>query len=226
MASISDSDAKAILDNIDLVLPEDAGENLQKQIDGLGDFSVLAEVRSSATVAGGVLENLEDGELTQEQIDSLFADQGIQDYFGTQEDFEKLDSSEQIAQLKIFYDTRIEKEKELTQAIEDRVNAEAKANNESLTAQSQVEGMTSYSYTGYEKTQEGTIKRGEGSSVDYSGSVDETYSTAIENFKTLEGALGNIKEEIKSFPGLDSFLNVDDIEKATLAIEKLKEDGT
>lgn len=225
MASLSDSDAKAILDNIDLVLPEDAGENLQKQIDDLGDFSVLAEVRSSATVAGGVLENLEDGELTQEQIDSLFADQGIQDYFGTQEDFEKLDSSEQIAQLKIFYDTRIEKEKELTQAIEDRVNAEAKANNESLTAQSQIEGMTSYSYTGYEKTQEGTIKKGEGSSVDYSGTVDETYSTAIENFETLEGALGNIKEEIESFPGLDSFLNVDDIEKATSAIEKLKEDG-
>jgi TP901 family phage tail tape measure protein len=225
MASLSDSDAKAILDNIDLVLPENAGENLQKQIDGLGDFSVLAEVRSSATVTGGVLENLEDGELTQEQIDSLFADQGIQDYFGTQEDFEKLDSSEQIAQLKIFYDTRIEKEKELTQAIEDRVNAESKANNESLTAQSQIEGMTSYSYTGYEKTQEGTIKKGEGSSVDYSGTVDETYSTAIENFETLEGALGNIKEEIESFPGLDSFLNVDDIEKATSAIEKLKEDG-
>lgn len=226
MASISDSDAKAILDNIDLVLPEDAGENLQKQIDELGDFSVLAEVRSSATVAGSVLENLENGELTQEQIDSLFADQGIQDYFGTQENFEKLDSSEQIAQLKTFYDTRIEKEKELTQAIEDRVNAEAKANDKSLTAQSQIKGMTSYSYTGYEKTQEGTIKRGgEGSSVDYSGSVDETYSTAIENFKTLEGALGNIKEEIESFPGLDSFLNVDDIEKATSAIEKLKEDG-
>ena len=225
MASLSDSDAKAILDNIDLVLPEDAGENLQKQIDDLGDFSVLAEVRSSATVAGGVLENLEEGELTQEQIDSLFADQGIQDYFGTQEDFEKLDSSEQIAQLKIFYDTRIEKEKELTQAIEDRVNAESKANNESLTAQSQIEGMTSYSYTGYEKTQEGTIKKGEGSSVDYSGTVDETYSTAIKNFETLEGALGNIKEEIESFPGLDPFLNVDDIEKATSAIEKLKEDG-
>ena len=225
MASISDSDAKAILDNIDLVLPEDAGENLQKQIDELGDFSVLTEVRNSATVAGSVLENLENGELTQEQIDSLFADQGIQDYFGTQEDFEKLDSSEQIAQLKIFYDTRIEKEKELTQAIEDRVNAEAKANDKSLTAQSQIEGMTSYSYTGYEKTQEGTIKKGEGSSVDYSGTVGETYSTAIENFETLEGALGNIKEEIESFPGLDPFLNVDDIEKATSAIEKLKEDG-
>lgn len=225
MASISDSDAKAILDNIDLVLPGDTKEKLQKQIDDLGDFSVLAEVRNSATVAGGVLENLEDGELTQEQIDSLFADQGIQDYFGTQEDFEKLDSSEQIAQLKTFYDTRIEKEKELTQAIEDRVNAEAKANDESLNAQSQVEGMTSYSYTGYEKTQKGIIKRGEGSSVDYSGSVGETYSTAIENFKTLEGALSNVKEEIESFPALDSFINVDDIEEATSAIEKLKEDG-
>lgn len=225
MASISDSEAKAILDNIDLVLPGDTKEKLQKQINDLGDFSILAEVRSSATVAGGVLENLEDGELTQEQIDSLFADQGVQDYFGTQEDFEKLDSSEQIAQLKTFYDTRIEKEKELTQAIEDRVNAEAKANDESLNAQSQIEGMTSYSYTGYEKTQEGTIKRGEGSSVDYSGSVGETYSTAIENFKTLEDALSNVKEEIESFPALDSFINVDDIEEATSAIEKLKEDG-
>lgn len=224
MASISDSDAKAILDNIDLVLPGDTKEKLQKQIDGLGDFSVLAEVRSSATVAGGVLENLEDGELTQEQIDSLFADQGIQDYFGTQEDFEKLDSSEQIAQLKTFYDTRIEKEKELTETLQKRLDVQTQINAQELSGQSEVQGMTRYDYDRYQESASGSYFEGRTTELTGDWSKTQTLDIATQNFEKLTDAFENYKEQLESssYATKNAYADPEDINNALQAIEKLK----
>lgn len=224
MASISDSDAKAILDNIDLVLPGDTKEKLQKQIDGLGDFSILAEVRSSATVAGGVLENLEDGELTQEQIDSLFADQGIQDYFGTQEDFEKLDSSEQIAQLKTFYDTRIEKEKELTETLQKRLDVQTQINAQELSGQSEVQGMTRYDYDRYQESASGSYFEGRTTELTGDWSKTQTLDIATQNFEKLTDAFENYKEQLESssYATKNAYADPEDIDNALQAIEKLK----
>lgn len=224
MASISDSDAKAILDNIDLVLPGDTKEKLQKQIDGLGDFSVLAEVRSSATVTGGVLENLEDGGLTQEQIDSLFADQGIQDYFGTQEDFEKLDSSEQIAQLKTFYDTRIEKEKELTETLQKRLDVQTQINAQELSGQSEVQGMTRYDYDRYQESASGSYFEGRTTELTGDWSKTQTLDIATQNFEKLTDAFENYKEQLESssYATKNAYADPEDIDNALQAIEKLK----
>lgn len=224
MASISDSDAKAILDNIDLVLPGDTKEKLQKQIDDLGDFSVLTEVRNSATVAGGILENLEDGELTQEQIDSLFADQGIQDYFGTQEDFEKLDSSEQIAQLKIFYDTRIEKEKELTETLQKRLDVQTQINAQELSGQSEVQGMTRYDYDRYQESASGSYFEGRTTELTGDWSKTQTLDIATQNFEKLTDAFENYKEqlELSSYATKNAYADPEDIDNALQAIEKLK----
>lgn len=224
MASISDSDAKAILDNIDLVLPGDTKEKLQKQIDGLGDFSILAEVRSSATVAGGVLENLKDGELTQEQIDSLFADQGIQDYFGTQEDFEKLDSSEQIAQLKTFYDTRIEKEKELTETLQKRLDVQTQINAQELSGQSEVQGMTRYDYDRYQESASGSYFEGRTTELTGDWSKTQTLDIATQNFEKLTDAFENYKEQLESssYATKNAYADPEDINNALQAIEKLK----
>lgn len=224
MVSISDSDAKAILDNIDLVLPEDTGENLQKQIDELGDFSVLAEVRSSATVASGVLENLEDGELTQEQIDSLFADQGIQDYFGTQEDFEKLDSSEQIAQLKTFYDTRIEKEKELTETLQERLDVQTQINAKELSGQNEVQGMTRYDYNRYQESASGSYFEGRATELTGDWSKTQTLDIATQNFEKLTNAFENYKKQLESssYATKNAYADPEDIDNALRAIEKLK----
>lgn len=224
IANISDSDAKAILDNIDLVLPEDTGESLQKQIDGLGDFSVLAEVRSSATVAGGVLENLKNGELTQEQIDSLFADQGIQDYFGTQEDFEKLDSSEQIAQLKTFYDTRIEKEKELTETLQERLNVQTQINAKELSGQNEVQGMTRYDYDRYQESASGSYFEGRTTELTGDWSKIQTLDIATQNFEKLTDAFENYKKQLESSPYAtkNAYADPEDIDNALQAIEKLK----
>lgn len=224
MASISDSDAKAILDNIDLVLPGDTKEKLQKQIDDLGDFSVLTEVRNSATVAGGILENLEDGELTQEQIDSLFADQGIQDYFGTQEDFEKLDSSEQIAQLKIFYDTRIEKEKELTETLQKRLDVQTQINAQELSGQSEVQGMTRYDYDRYQESASGSYFEGRTTELTGDWSKTQTLDIATQNFEKLTDAFENYKEQLElfSYATKNAYADPEDIDNALQAIEKLK----
>ena len=224
MASLSDSDAKAILDNIDLVLPEDTGESLQKQIDSLGDFSVLAEVRSSATVVGGVLENLENGELTQEQIDSLFADHGIQDYFGTQEDFEKLDLSEQIAQLKTFYDTRIEKEKELTETLQDRLDVQTQINAKELSGQNEVQGMTRYDYDRYQESASGSYFEGRATELTGDWSKTQTLDIATQNFEKLTDAFENYKKQLESSPYAtkNAYADPEDIDNALQAIEKLK----